>query len=49
MVNKQNLEALIELVERADGHADRREMAEARDLLLQVRIPAIVSAEIAAS
>jgi tetratricopeptide (TPR) repeat protein len=36
-VNKQKLEAVIELVERADGHADRREMAEARDLLLQAR------------
>src|SRR4051812_49962688 len=37
MVNKQKLEALIELLERADGHAHQRELAEARDLLLQAR------------
>ena len=40
MVDKRKLEAILEVVERADGHAERQELAEARDLLLGARADA---------
>jgi tetratricopeptide (TPR) repeat protein len=37
MVEKQKLETILEAVERADRHADRQELAEARETLVQAR------------
>lgn len=37
MVEKRKLEAILEAVERADGHAERQELVEAREILVQAR------------